>query len=191
MKITECLSVFTFSSGNKTEENNELMNLNSDMGWWLQLAKKDLLEMAILLCKNALPVWKSYPFPPSISQEVKSLPLKALITIGALDITNKNPEIEEAIKNYFTSFVTPFIQIQDGDLDFPYAVKSSFLSVFYILKGLLSKKNSSAVENFSTSISKSLDAIYISKMMTIHETEALIEKYFLLSLKQKKSRNSN
>ncbi|HEY5393500.1 MAG TPA: hypothetical protein VIJ57_15355 [Hanamia sp.] len=167
------------------------MNLNNDVGWWSLLVKKDQLEMAILLCKNALPVWQNYDFPSSISNEVKSLPPKALIIIEALDITNKNPEIDEAVKNYFTAFVTPFIQIQDGDLDFPYAVKSSFLSVFYMLKGLLSKKNSAAVENFSTSISKSLDAIYISKMMTIHETEALIEKYFLLSLKQKKSKTSN
>ncbi|MEO8852536.1 MAG: hypothetical protein ABI359_02080, partial [Ginsengibacter sp.] len=29
------------------------MNLNSDVGWWSLLAKKDQLEMAILLCKNA------------------------------------------------------------------------------------------------------------------------------------------
>ena len=167
------------------------MNLNNDVGWWSLLVKKDQLEMAILLCKNALPVWKNYDFPPSISNNIKSLPSKALITVEALNTTNKNPEIDESVKNYFTAFVTPFIQIQDGDLDFPYEVKSSFLSVFYMLKGLLSKKNSAAVENFSTSISKSLDAIYISKMMTIHETEALIEKYFLLSLQQKKSRDSN
>ena len=167
------------------------MNLNSNIGWWIQLAKKDLLEMAVLLCKNALPVWKNYDFPPSISNELKILPPKALITMETLDLTTKNPGIEEGIKNYFTAFVTPFIQIQDGDLDFPYAVKSSFLSVFYILKGLLSKKNIAAVEDFSTSISKSLDAIYISKTMTIHETEALIEKYFLLSLRQKKTRNAN
>ncbi|MEO8854489.1 MAG: hypothetical protein ABI359_11970, partial [Ginsengibacter sp.] len=167
------------------------MNLNSDVGWWSLLAKKDQLEMAILLCKNAMPVWKNYDFPSSTGNSLKGLPIKALITIEALNTPDKNIEAEEAIKIYFTAFVTPFIQIQDGGLDFPYAVKSSFLSVFYILKGLLSKKNSTALEDYSTSISKSLDAIYISKMMTISETEALIEKYFLLSLNQKKRETSN
>ena len=100
--------------------------------------------MAILLCKNAMPVWKNYDFPASTGNSLKGLPLKALITIEALNTPDKNIEAEEAIKNYFTAFVTPFIQIQDGGLDFPYAVKSSFLSVFYILKGLVSKKNSTA-----------------------------------------------
>ena len=167
------------------------MNLNTDIGWWAQLGKKDLLEMAILLCKNAMPVWTNYAFPASMDSSLKSLPTKALITIEALSTSNKNIETDEGIKNYFTSFVTPFIQIQDRDLDFPYAVKTSFLSVFYILKGLLSKKNSAAIENFSTSVSKSLDAIYISKMMTISETEALIEKYFLLAQKYKKRKSSD
>lgn len=159
------------------------MNQILNTGWWSFLAKKDMLALAILLSKNALPVWDNYQFACVTVEGLKPLPAQALIVIEKVKPEQKNKEIENAIKKYFTLFISPFIQLQDGDLELPYEVKSSFLSVFYILKGLLSTRNKAITESFSTSVSKSLDAIYISKKMTNQQIETLLQKFIHLSKK--------
>ncbi|HET7118236.1 MAG TPA: hypothetical protein VFI29_17190, partial [Hanamia sp.] len=119
---------------------------------------------------------------------IKSLPGIALKEIDTL-IKNKNGSFDiERLTKLFTLFVTPVLQIRDGNLKLPYVVKSTFLSVFNILKGILSSNNKSqALDSFTLSISRSLDAIKISNILTSDEISKLTQKYFLLSEKNKKS----
>jgi len=108
-------------------------NVNHEDLWWLSLKKKDLLELAFTLSQKALPLWNGFNFPGNFKDKIKSLPQFALAEIAVSMV--KKSDNESHLNDYYTSFITPVVQIQDGDLKFPYEVKLAFLSVFDILKG--------------------------------------------------------
>jgi hypothetical protein len=153
--------------------------------WWKSLGKKDLLELAYILSKNAKVLWDNYHFPDEYKEKlnaIKLLPDIALEEI-AYDLENKPDDFnKDRIKDIFTFFVTPVLQIRDGNLKLPFVVKSAFLSVFDILKGMQYNLNQSqAMQCFSSSISRSLDALNISNMMTNKEIDTLLQKFFSLA----------
>lgn len=171
----------------KKAEKDFFMEINLDVCWWVSLESQDLLELAHVLSRNAITVWEKYNFPAEIElklHSVRSLPLKTLRAIS--EVIDKRNSIQQhnILNEFFTSFVTPVIQFQDGYLQLPYEVKSAFLSVFDILKGMLPVKNKFvAVQCFSSSITRSLDAIKISNILTHKELSMLTQKYLLLSVK--------
>ncbi|MEO6837293.1 MAG: hypothetical protein ABI261_02670 [Ginsengibacter sp.] len=159
------------------------MEIRTDEKWWDTLSKKDLLELAFILSKRALVLWDNYNFPEGSEEKlnlIKRLPGDALqeISMGI----GKNEFNKDNINKLFTLFVTPILQIRDGNLKLPYVVKSTFQSVFDILRGIMMTKNKSQyLQSFSSSITRSLDAIKISNLMTINEIDLLTRKYLLLS----------
>jgi|GEM_PF-1679181 len=161
------------------------MELKTEPCWWSSLGKKELLELAYILSKNAIVLWDSYNIPEEFKdklKEVKSLPGIALQEI-AVGLNNKNENLnKDRINELYTLFVTPVLQIRDSNLKLPYVIKSAFLSVFDILKGMQFAWNpSQAMQCFSSSITRSLDAIKISNIMTNDEISLLTQKYKLLN----------
>ncbi|MDE3184219.1 MAG: hypothetical protein KGM16_12450 [Bacteroidota bacterium] len=155
------------------------MIAGTEVSWWKELTKKDMLEMAFVLSKKALPAWNNFHLYSELKHELKTLPENALQDIEAM---LKGKSDEQKLNEHFTSFVTPVINIQDGYLKFPYEVKLAFLSVFHILHGMLSTSNMVvAKEAFSSSISRSIDAIKIAGILTADEISLMIQKYYLLS----------
>lgn len=171
----------------KMAEKDFFMEVNLDTCWWATLNSDDTLKLAHLLSKNAIAVWDNYHFPVELEsklESVKSLPFKSLNAIHKVIDNRVNIDHDNVLNEFFTSFVTPVIQFQDGHLHLPYEVKSAFLSVFDILKGILSVRNKFvAVQCFSSSITRSLDAIKISNILTHKELSMLTQKYLLLSVK--------
>ncbi len=156
------------------------MTVGTEISWWKSLQKKDMLEMALVLSKHALPVWNDFHLYSEIKHELKLLPEKSLKEIETFLENNSQ---EQKLNEHFTSFITPVIHIQDGYLKFPYEVKLAFLSVFHILHGMVSTTNMVATkEAFSASIKKSIDAIKIAGILTADEISLLIHKYYLLSI---------
>lgn len=169
----------------KQNDKDFFMEVDMDTCWWASLGKRDLLELAFILSKNALVVWENHHFPDKLKDNfnsIKSLPGKALHEIEYAIDKNNEAINEDSLNDLFTLFVTPVIQFQDGDLHLPYEVKSAFLSVFDILKGMLSTRNEFVGQQcFSSSITRSLDAIKISNVLTYKEISMLTQKYLLLS----------
>ena len=159
------------------------MDIRTEQKWWDALSKKDLLELAFILSRRALVLWDNYNFPEGSEEKlnlIKPLPGKALQEIA--NGIDKNEFNKDNINKLFTLFVTPILQIRDGNLKLPYIVKSAFLSVFDILKGIMITKNKyQYLQSFSSSITRSLDAIKISNIMTNNEINDLTKKYLLLS----------
>lgn len=155
------------------------MTVSTEVSWWKELTKKDMLEMALVLSKKALPAWNNFNLYSKLNHELKVLPANALEDMDAMF----NGKLDERkLNEHFSTFITPVIHIQDGYLKFPYEVKLAFLSVFHLLKGILSESNKLAArEEFSSSISRSIDAIQISNLMGPEEITELTYKYFLLS----------
>jgi len=111
------------------------MTSRSEALWWKMLKEKDLLEMSFILAQNALPAWKNFNHSAITKQELASLPENALREIEAmLKGFGSSPKLNE----HFNSFVPPVVNIRDGYLKYPYEVKLVFLSVFHILKGIIS-----------------------------------------------------
>jgi hypothetical protein len=155
------------------------MIAGTEVSWWKRLTKKDMLELAFLLSRKALPAWNNFHVYSELKHELKTLPENALRDIEAM-LGGKSDE--EKLNEHFTSFVTPVINIQDGYLKFPYEVRLAFLSVFHILHGMLSTSNMvAAKEAFSSSITRSIDAIKIAGILTVEEIYSLTHKYYLLS----------
>ena len=157
--------------------------MRTDEKWWVTLSKKDLLELAFILSKRALVLWDNYNFPEGSEERlnlIKPLPGNALLEIArGID---KNEFNKDNINKLFTLFVTPILQIRDGNLKLPYVVKSAFQSVFDILRGIMITKNKAQyLQFFSSSITRSLDAIKISNLLSNDEIEMLTRKYLLLS----------
>jgi hypothetical protein len=151
----------------------------TEVSWWKELTKKDMLDMAFVLSKKALPAWNNFNLYSELKHELKTLPENALQDIEAV-LSGKSDE--QKLNEHFTSFITPVIHIQDGYLKFPYEVKMAFLSVFHILHGMLSSTNMiAAKEAFSDSIKRSIDAIKIAGILTADEISLMIQKYYLLS----------
>ena len=162
------------------------MNVNNEDHWWLSLKKKDLLELAFILAQKALPVWNKFKFPATFKEKIKLLPQSALAEV-AISIAQKDNN-ESNLNEFYTCFITPVIQLQDGELKLPYQVKLVFLSVFDILKGMLSGRNKYvAIESFSSSILHSLDAIKISNILTKNEIAMLTDEFLMLSRKNKQT----
>lgn len=158
------------------------MAASSEGFWWKSLQAGDMLEMAFILSKKALPVWDNFNLFDEIKLELKSLPEKTLKEIETvLELGNT---FEHKLNEHFSSFITPVIQMKDGNLKLPFEVKQSFLSVFHILKGILATKNEVAVkDDFSSSIKMSIDAIKIAKILSRDEIFLLTNKYYQLSMK--------
>ena len=146
--------------------------------WWKSLKKKDMLEMATVLANHALPAWNNFHLHSKAKHELKILPEKALKEIESAIKGN----LEHNLCEHFNSFITPVIHIQDGYLKYPYEVRLAFLSVFHILHGMVSTNNIvAAKEAFSSSISKSIDAIKIAGILTAEEIALITHKYYRLS----------
>lgn len=157
------------------------MAASSEGLWWKSLQPDDMLEMAFILSKKALPAWNNFELFGELKNDLKDLPEKTLKEIETL--LELGYSFEHKLNDHFSSFITPVIQIKDGNLKLPFEVKQSFLSVFQILKGMLSTKNEAAViEAFSSSIKKSIDAIKIAKILTRDEIFLLTNKYYQLSM---------
>lgn len=155
------------------------MTSRSEALWWKMLKEKDLLEMSFILAQNALPAWKNFNHSAITKQELESLPENALKEIEAmLKGFGNSPKLNE----HFNSFVPPVVNIRDGYLKYPYEVKLAFLSVFHILKGVISNDIITTRHAFVSSISKAMDAIKIAGILTSEEISLLIHKYYLLSL---------
>lgn len=162
------------------------MIVNHEDLWWLSLKKNDLLELAFILSQKVLPLWNNFNFPTNFKEKIKSLPQFALAEIAVSMV--KKCDNESHLNNYYTSFITPVIQFQDGDLKFPYEVKLAFLSVFDILKGMLSMRNKfAAIDSYSSSITRSLDAINISNILTTNEVTKITDEFVFLSMKCKRA----
>lgn len=157
------------------------------MCWWASLSAADIQQLAFVLSRNAIRVWNNYHFPEETAshlEAVKNLPVTALEFINGAIAKTSDMLHEKKLDHFFKLFITPVIQFQDGEIKIPYEVKSAFLSVFYILKGMLSVRNKFvAVQCFSSSITRSLDAIKISNILTSNEISMLTQKYLLLSNK--------
>lgn len=156
--------------------------MRTEEKWWITLSKKDMLDLAYVLSKHALVLWDNYNFPEGSEEKlnlIKPLPGNALLEIaGGID---KNDFNKDNINKLFTLFVTPILQIRDGNLKLPYVVKSAFQSVFDILRGIMMTKNKTQyLQSFSSSITRSLDAIRISNLLSNNEIETLTRKYLLL-----------
>jgi hypothetical protein len=150
-----------------------------EVSWWKRLKKNDMLEMAVVLAKHALLAWNNFHLYAEMKHELKSLPENALKEIETF---LKGTRDDQKLKEHYTSFIAPVIHIRDGYLKYPYEVKLAFLSVFHILHGMLSTSNvSAAKESFSSSITRSIDAIKIAGILTAEEITLLMHKYFLLS----------
>ena len=172
----------------KKSEKDFFIEVNMDVCWWASLETDTILELAYILSEKAIIVWNNYIFQGELADKLnslKSLPANALHAIGNA-INEKEERMNDLhLNKFFRSFVTPVIQFQDGDLNIPYEVKSAFLSVFYILKGMLSVRNPFiATHCFSSSITRSFDAIKISNVFTNKEISMLTQKYLLLSAKR-------
>jgi hypothetical protein len=171
----------------KQAEKDFFMEVRMDICWWASLGLREIQELALILSRNALPVWDSYDFPQELKNRlnsIKHLPVNALHAISNVMSKKSGMLAENLLTEFFTSFVTPVIQFQDGELKLPYEVKSAFLSVFDILKGMLSVRNKYvALQCFSSSITRSMDAIKISNLLTQKEISMLTQKYLLLSNK--------
>jgi len=154
------------------------MKVKSEASWWVALKKRDMLEMALVLSKHALPAWSNYNFPVNVKAKVRSLPKNALSEIESFLL--QKDDNDHHLNHIYTAFITPVVQLQDADLIFPYEVRSAFLSVFQLVRGIISKNNFISRQSFSTSISRSLDAIRIGNIMTDHELSELTSKYLLL-----------
>ncbi len=166
------------ASSEKNQE-REFMTGDTEVSWWQLLKKKDMLEMAVVLANHALPAWNNYHFYAEIKHELKSLPENAMKEIESFLKGTRN---EQKLNEHYTSFITPVIHIRDGYLKYPYEVKLAFLSVFHILHGMLSSTNVvAAKEAFSTSITRSIDAIKIAGILTAEEISFLTHKYYLLT----------
>jgi hypothetical protein len=149
-----------------------------EVSWWKSLKKKDMLELATVLANHALPAWNNFPLHSKAKHELKSLPEKALKEIESA----LNGNLEHNLYEHFNSFITPVIHIRDGYLKYPYEVRLAFLSVFHILHGMVSANNIiAAKEAFSSSISKSIDAIKIAGILTAEEIGLITQKYYHLS----------
>jgi hypothetical protein len=160
---------------------NIFITHDSETLWWKSLQVNDMLEMAFMLSQKALPAWNNFNLYGELKKDLKHLPEKTLKEIEA--ILKMGVSFEHKLNEHFLSFVTPVIQIQDGDLKLPFEVKQSFLSVFHILKGMLSPRNDvAAIEAFSSSIKRSIDAIKIANILNSDEITALTNKYYQLSL---------
>ncbi|MEO8820757.1 MAG: hypothetical protein ABI267_01625 [Ginsengibacter sp.] len=160
---------------------NIFITQESESSWWKSLQLNDMREMAFMLSQKALPAWNNFDLYEELKKDIKSLPEKTLKEIEIF--LQMESSLEHKLNQHFLSFVTPVIQIQDGHLKLPFEVKQSFLSVFHILKGVLSPKNeAAAIEAFSSSIKRSIDAIKIAKIMNPDEVLALTNKYYQLSL---------
>lgn len=154
------------------------MTVGPEVLWWKSLNEKDMLEMALVLSKKALPAWNNFHLHSQSKHELKSLPANALQDIEAI---LKGEPGNQKLNEHFTSFITPVIHIQDGYLKFPYEVKLAFLSVFHILHGMLSTTNMvAAQEAFCTAINKAIDAIKIAGILTAEEISVLTQKYYRL-----------
>ncbi len=162
-------------------KSNIFMTAGSEVSWWKSLQADDMLEMAFVLSERALPAWNNFDLYGELKKDLKNLPeitLKEIETVLQLGAS-----FEHKLNDHFRSFITPVIQIQDGHLKLPFEVKQSFLSVFHILKGVLSTKNeAAAIEAFSSSIKRSIDAIKIAKILNMDEILALTNKYYQLSI---------
>ncbi len=168
----------------------DFMEWKLDECWWASLDKNESLKLAFTLSKKTLVLWDNFDFSDELNEKlnaVRFLPGMALQEIGNSIGNNKIESFDnERLTNLFTLFVTPVLQIRDGNLKLPYEVKLAFLSVFNILKGILSARNNSQAQNcFSVAITRSLDAIKISNILTAEEISQLTQKYFLLSGRNK------
>lgn len=162
---------------------NIFMAASSEGSWWKSLQPDDMLEMAFILSKTALPAWNNFAFFDELKKDLKNLPEKALKEIET--VLQSGNSFEHKLNEHFLSFITPVIQIKDGHLKLPFEVKQSFLSVFQLLKGMLSPKNEAAfTECFSSSIKKSIDAIKLAKILTGDEIFLLTNKYYQLSMQR-------
>lgn len=157
------------------------MAASSEGFWWKSLQPGDMLEMAFILSKKALPVWNNFDLFDEIKLELKSLPEKTLKEIET--VLELGYSFEHKLNEHFSAFITPVIQIKDGNLKLPFEVKQAFFSVFHILKGMLATKNEVAVkDDFSSSIKNSIDAIRIAKVLTRDEIFLITNKYYQLSM---------
>lgn len=156
------------------------MTVGTEVSWWKSLKKKDMVEMAALLARHALPAWNSFHSDSNSKHELITLPEKALKEIESV----LNGNLEHKLHEHFTSFITPVIHIRDGYLKYPYEVRLAFLSVFHILEGMISTENVvAAKEALCSSIRKSIDAIKIGGILTAEEISLLTHRYYLLSKK--------
>jgi hypothetical protein len=166
---------------NRTSEQkikNKVMTDGVEVAWWKSLKKKDMLEMATVLAKHALPAWNDFDLHCKSKQELKTLPENALKEIQSALKGN----LEHNLCQHYNSFITPVIHIRDGYLKYPYEVRLAFLSVFHILHGMVSTNNiAAAKEAFSSSISKSIDAIKIAGILTTEQISLITNKYYLLT----------
>ena len=154
------------------------MTDGAEVLWWKSLKKKEMLEMATVLAKHALPAWNDFHFHCESKYELKELPGKALKEIES----SLKGNLEHNLCEHFNSFITPVIHIRDGYLKYPYEVRLAFLSVFHILHGMISTNNLVvAKEAFSSSISKSIDAIKIAGILTAEEISLITAKYYLMT----------
>ena len=154
------------------------MTDGAEVLWWKSLKKKEMLEMATVLAKHALPAWNDFHFHSESKYELKELPGNALKGIESV----LKGDLKHDLCEHYNSFITPVIHIRDGYLKFPYEVRLAFLSVFHILHGMVSANNIvSAKEAFSSSISKSIDAIKIAGILTAEEISLITNKYYQIS----------
>lgn len=160
---------------------NIFITHDSETLWWKSLHIDDMREMAFMLSQKALPAWNNFDLYEELKKDLKDLPEKTLKEIEA--VLQMGASFEHKLNEHFVSFITPVIQIQDGHIKLPFEVKQSFLSVFHILKGVLSLKNeAAAIEAFSSSIKRSIDAIKIGNILNHDEILALTNKYYQLSM---------
>lgn len=168
--------------------NAEQSNEVSEDVWWKALSKADMLQLALRLALQALPVWEKYTAAQQITyrnssagpvNKIDSRLLQTAIAAMQRHSPMQFPAFDdEEINQYYNSFVNPVIALQDGAWSAPYPVKKVFLAVYNILKSILEQNSVPGFETYlSTAINQSIDCMEVSKLFSRNEILVLLDPF--------------
>jgi hypothetical protein len=148
--------------------------------WWEKLDDLNQLYLAIILAEKALPVWQKYiSTQEAIYRDGLAKPyikidgrmLKAALDeMNAASKKSMPPADHKGLTQCYINFIGPVVALQDANWLPPYPVKKIFLAVYYMLKQVIEKNNTTVPKNLlSLSINQSIDCMDMSRLYTKEE----------------------
>lgn len=152
------------------------------------LTKENQINLAIKLCKLALPIWDNYANNNKLGYRDTVVGLQHSVdrklpinTINAVEAYLKQNAIKKVfigktkLQKLSKEFDDPIVALQDLDWELPYEVYTFFYSVHNLLETLLGKELSVFGESvIYVSINQAIDALETSKTLTIDQINDIL-----------------
>jgi hypothetical protein len=154
-------------------------------GYCKTLSKKELLNLAIRICQNALPIWDDYSLENKLEYTDTVVGLhhkirKELLSDSIQLFRRKyllRRSFENDLKKLLEEFTDPVAAMQDSDWELPYSVKCVFHSVYNLLDGVKEPITIFNQETHYVSINQSADALKSSGLMNFDQIHDIIYSY--------------